>query len=428
MLNAYPREREQAGAVDPQVYLAEVDRLIRSPLLSGSEALCKLLQFLAQHTLNSPDEHLKEYEIATQVFGRPADFDPQADSGVRVQMGRLRTKLAEYYQSAGVDHPIQIEVPKGGYSLLFRQRVVTAALDPPQTNTAPPSAKAGRTGLRLSFLVGVTALISILATASVLIAVSHRLPASSDTASNQTAQAAPPSLRTFWGPFLQGSQVPFVVFSNAQFVGNPVTGMRYYDPSKDSQDHVSQNYTGIGEVMGVKELEGLFLRMGRQFQIKRGGLFTLDDARENNLIFVGSPTENLTLGEIPHNSGFVFKRLQVGQNDWVQGVVDLQPHAGENGVYVPTPESQTTGVDYAVVTLTHGLDHSHWILILAGASTVGTQAAVDYACDPDSVRDLLRELNIQHGSDMKSFEALLRVEVANAVPLTTELVKFRKTE
>ena len=428
MLNALQNDSEQTGLIDQHVCLTEVDRLIRSPLLSGSEALCKLLQFLAQHTLNSPDEHLKEYEIATQVFGRPADFDPQADSGVRVQMGRLRTKLAEYYQSAGTGDPIQIEVPKGGYSLLFRQRVVTAATDPPQTNTDAPSTKPARTGLRLSLLVGVTALISILATVGVLIAVSHRLPASSDTASNQTAQTAPPSLRTFWGPFLQGSQVPFVVFSNAQFVGNPITGMRYYDPSKDSRDHVSQSYTGIGEVMGVKELEGLFLRMGRQFQIKRGGLFTLDDARENNLIFVGSPIENLTLAEIPHNSGFVFRRMRVGQNDWAQGVVDLQPQAGESGEYLPTPESRPLEVDYAVITLTQGLDHTRWILILAGGSTVGTQAAVDYACNPDSVKDLLNRLNIQPGSSMKSFEALLRVKVANDVPLTTELVKFRKTE
>jgi len=204
--------------------------------------------------------------------------------------------------------------------------------------------------------------------------------------------------------------------------------MRYYDPSKDSRDLISQHYTGIGEVMGVEELEGLFVRSGRQFQIKRGGLFTLDDARKNNLIFVGSPTENLTLGEVPHSSGFVFRLLKTGHDDWVEGVVDLQPHAGENGEYLPTAVSRPMDLDYAVITLTHGLDRTRWILILAGASTVGTQAATDYVCDSDSVKDLLRRLNIQPGTDMKSFEALLRVKVANDVPLATELVKLRITE
>jgi hypothetical protein len=428
MLNIHQKRSESADAIDPQICLAEIDRLIRSPYLSGSEALCKLLQFLAQHTLNSPEDHLKEYEIATQVFGRPSDFDPQADSGVRVQMGRLRTKLAEHYQSIGANDPIQVEVPKGSYSLSFRQRIVLATSDSPENGAPAPSAKPARTGVRLSLFVSAAALICVLAIAGVLIAVFHRSPGSSDTAGNQTAQTVPPSLRTFWGPFLQGSQTPFVVFSNPLFVGDPITGMRYYDPSKDSRDRVTQRYTAFGEVMGVEELEGLFLRMGRQIQVKRGGLFTLDDARKNNLIFVGSPTENLTLGEIPYNSGFVFKRLPVGRDDWVQGVVDLQPRPGETGEYLPTQESRPMEIDYAVVTLTHGLDRTRWILILAGGSTVGTQAAVDYACDPDTVKDLLRQLNIQPGSDMKSFEALLRVKVANDVPLTSELVKFRETE
>jgi hypothetical protein len=428
MLNIHQRRSENADAIDPQICLAEIERLIRSPYLSGSEALCKLLQFLAQHTLNSPEDHLKEYEIATQVFGRPSDFDPQADSGVRVQMGRLRTKLAEYYQSAGASDPIQVEVPKGSYALSFRQRVVSATSDSPENVAPAHSAKPVRTGVRLSLLVSAAALICVLAAAGVLIAVFHRSPGSSDTAGNQTAQAAPPSLRTFWGPFLQGSDVPFVVFSNAQFVGNPIKGMRYYDPSKDSRGQVTQHYTGIGEVMGVEELEGLFLHFGRQFQIKRSGLFTLDDARKNNLIFVGSPTENLTLGKIPQSSGFTFKLLQVGHDDWVQGVVDLRPRPGETSEYLPTPESRPMEVDYAVITLTHGLDRTRWILILAGGSTIGTQAAVDYASDPDSVKDLLRRLSIQPGSDMKPFEALLRVKVANDVPLTTELVKFRETE
>jgi hypothetical protein len=427
MLSAY-RKRSENDVIDPQVYLAEIERLIRSPHLSGSEALCKLLQFLAQHTLNSPEDHLKEYEIATQVFGRPSDFDPQADSGVRVQVGRLRTKLAEYYQSEGANDPIQVEVPKGSYSLSFRQRVFPATLDSPGNGESAPAAKSAKTGPPLLLLLSATALISVLATTGVLLAVFHRAPRPPDPLGNQTAQTASPSLRTFWKPFLQDPDVPFVIFSNPRFVGSPVTGMRYYDASKDSLDRVTQRYTAFGEVMGVKELDGLFLRQGRQIQVKRGGLFTLDDARKNNLIFVGSPTENLTLGEIPYNSGFVFKRLQVGRDNWVQGVVDLQPRLGENSEYLPSEESRPMDVDYAVVTLAHGLDRTRWILILAGGSTVGTQAAVDYACDPDSVKDLLHRLNIQPDSDIKPFEALLRVKVANDVPLASELVKFRITE
>ena len=65
-------------------YLRQVERLAESHVLHGSESLCKLLRYLAHHALEHPGIPLKEYQIATEEFGRPADFDPTVDSMVRV--------------------------------------------------------------------------------------------------------------------------------------------------------------------------------------------------------------------------------------------------------------------------------------------------------------------------------------------------------
>src|SRR2546430_10481892 len=96
----------RASIAEREQLLAEIDRLTGSHVLHGSESLCKLLRYLAEHALHHPGVPLKEYQIATEVFGRPADFDPQSDSTIRVQAGRLRMKLAEYYSSEGADDPI----------------------------------------------------------------------------------------------------------------------------------------------------------------------------------------------------------------------------------------------------------------------------------------------------------------------------------
>ena len=80
-------EREQ--------YLTQIERLVSSQVLHGSESLCKLLRHLAKHALDHPGSAIKEYQIATEVFGRSSDFDPQVDSMVRVQAGRLRAKLSD---------------------------------------------------------------------------------------------------------------------------------------------------------------------------------------------------------------------------------------------------------------------------------------------------------------------------------------------
>src|ERR1700676_432759 len=90
----------------------EIEKLTNSHSLRGSDSLCRLLRYLAEHSLGDPPSTVKEYQIATEVFGRSAHFDPQVDSTVRVQVGRLRAKLAEYYGSEGADDPIVVELPK----------------------------------------------------------------------------------------------------------------------------------------------------------------------------------------------------------------------------------------------------------------------------------------------------------------------------
>src|ERR1700757_1639555 len=109
----------------------QIDKLIKSHSLHSSESLCKLLRYLAEHSLDHPGIALKEYQIATEVLGRPAGFDPQSDSTVRVQAGRLRVKLAEYYAHEGADDPILVEIPKGAYGLAFQLRGRPGAIQVP---------------------------------------------------------------------------------------------------------------------------------------------------------------------------------------------------------------------------------------------------------------------------------------------------------
>lgn len=94
-----------------------------SHVLHGSESLCKMLQYLTHQALSNPGVSVKEYQIATEVFGRPSDFDPHLDATVRVRAGRLRSKLAEYYGGVGHDDRIVAELPKGSYALSFHPRL-----------------------------------------------------------------------------------------------------------------------------------------------------------------------------------------------------------------------------------------------------------------------------------------------------------------
>src|SRR6266700_370092 len=109
-------------AIGREQCFQQIDKLIRSHSLHTSESLCKLLRYLAEHSLDHPGIAIKEYQIATEVLGRPAGFDPQSDSTVRVQAGRLRVKLAEYYATEGRDDAIVVESAKGADALTFQVR------------------------------------------------------------------------------------------------------------------------------------------------------------------------------------------------------------------------------------------------------------------------------------------------------------------
>jgi hypothetical protein len=66
------------------------------------------------------------------------------------------------------------------------------------------------------------------------------------------------------------------------------------------------------------------------------------------------------------------------------------------------------------------------VLILAGTTTIGTQAAVEYVSQKSSLEELLRRLSVSESGELKPFEAVIRVKVARGVPVGTELVSLRK--
>ncbi len=409
-------------AIGREQCFQQIDKLIKSHSLHTSESLCKLLRYLAEHSLDHPGIALKEYQIATEVLGRPVGFDPQSDSTVRVQAGRLRVKLAEYYAHEGPDDLIVVEVPKGSYALTFHLRAAKAGAQPVTTLILESENRPQPPRFTRGWVIGVAAFSVLLAvslsTTAVLLSQRGRSP-------GIAVQPAPAAYQIFWNRYVIGPQQPWVIFSNGSFVGRPETGMRYFNPSSDTRAFILDHYTGVGEVLAIHELDHVFALLNRPIRVKRGALFSLDDAKNNDLIFVGSPSENLSLLDIPGTQEFVFRRLDSGPRKGDLAVLNVHPLAGEPTLFLATPANQPTTEDYAVVSLLPGLDPSRSILILAGNSTFGTQAAVEYVCREDSVKELLKRLNVTKPSELKPFEALLHVKIAHGVPVMTDLVSVR---
>ena len=93
----------------------QLGKILASSQFARAERLSTFLRFIVNEVAAGRGDCLKETVIAVAVFGKPAGYDPKADSIVRIQAGRLREKLRDYYLSSGKDDKLVIELPKGSY-------------------------------------------------------------------------------------------------------------------------------------------------------------------------------------------------------------------------------------------------------------------------------------------------------------------------
>jgi serine/threonine-protein kinase len=132
-----------AVEIDVNAARRHLERVLASPGFSRNERMARFLRFVVEQHLEGKARELKESVIAIEVFGRSPDYDPTQDSIVRTEAGRLRARLAEYYAGEGKGDALVIEVPKGGYTPVFRQP--EAAPETIQTHR-PTRSQLGLTG------------------------------------------------------------------------------------------------------------------------------------------------------------------------------------------------------------------------------------------------------------------------------------------
>ncbi len=117
------------GQLGEEDVVVALQRLLAWPDIARSGQLSKFLSYIVERKLRGEAQSIKAYSIAVDVFGRPADFDPQTDPIVRVQARRLRALLSEFYRTEGAEDELRITLPTGRYVPEFVHR---ADIDVPE--------------------------------------------------------------------------------------------------------------------------------------------------------------------------------------------------------------------------------------------------------------------------------------------------------
>lgn len=124
----------------------QLDRMVSSDLFVHGPRQVRFLTYIVEATLDGQAHRLNQFAIGVEVFDRDEEFDPSADAIVRVEAGRLRSKLAEYYAGPGNEDRVVISMPKGGYGVTLQFRNAL----PAEANASEQSDVVLRRGLVIS--------------------------------------------------------------------------------------------------------------------------------------------------------------------------------------------------------------------------------------------------------------------------------------
>jgi TolB-like protein/Tfp pilus assembly protein PilF len=116
--------------ISEQAVLDQLERILASSTFVNSERLTRFLRIAVESAASGHAGELKEYALGLSVFDKNEGFDPRFDSIVRVEAGRLRTRLKQYYDTEGNRDAVLIELPKGSYVPKFAARHSAAAPAP----------------------------------------------------------------------------------------------------------------------------------------------------------------------------------------------------------------------------------------------------------------------------------------------------------
>lgn len=249
-----------------------------------------------------------------------------------------------------------------------------------------------------------------------------------------------------WGHMLRSAEPVLVVYSNTLFQGSAETGMKLLksldspgssvgspsipqNETGQSKLPILEHYTGIGEVMGSYFLGDFLARVRHSSRVKRSLLLTWEDLKTENIVVLGSPAENLFLRDLPQKQDFIFKQMLDDHNKLDFGVLNTNLQPGEQQKYFAKqggPSRSQISEDYAVVSLLQGVSGKKRLLILAGITTLGTQAAAEYVTKSEYIADLVNHLNVAApGAEPKlpmNYQVLVKVKVNGGVPVQISYV------
>lgn len=379
---------------------AHLERVLASDPFRSSRRSQEFLRFVVNSVLEGREDSIKERNIAVEVFQRGLDYNSSEDSFVRVKAGEVRRRLTAYYAAQNPEERIRIELPLGSYVPQFVPIQPSA-----ETATVPGAVGTPVPGVRPRWLLA-AAIVSVLAAIAASFAYLPRRHSAMDD---------------FWSPILRSPE-PVVIFlpipTSYNFVSEEFarhTTVPTWQGLDSKGDRFflapSPHKVGVGAAVGAIRFAALCVRTGKQYTLKAGEDFTFADLRNQPAVLFGAFSSPWT--EEMNNE----HRFRLERNG--SRIVDSR-NPGRQWSFKPGRYPGTPLDDYALASRVIDSKSGRAVIIAAGISTYGTQAAAEFLTEPSRMEELSRRA--PQRLNQGNFQVLLYTKILGNSPTPAKII------
>ncbi len=380
---------------------AHLDRVLASEPFRNSRRSQEFLRFVVNQVLEGREESIKERNIAVEVFQRGLGYNSSEDSFVRVKAGEVRRRLAAYYATEHAEDHLRFELPVGNYVPHFVRLEAAAA---PRETADAAAAVASRRRPRWPWISA--ALCATIAAAASLTLLPRRQSA----------------LEQFWAPILRSPE-PVVIFlpipASYSAIGE-AEARRQTDPVWQGVGPAGElrffasapHKVGVGAAVGAIRFAVLCAQTGKPYTLKSGTDFSFADLRNQPAVLFGAFSSPWAV-EI--NNEYRFKLIGGPGQNILDSLNPSRQWRATPGRYPGTPSE-----DYALASRVIDSKSGRTVIIAAGISTYGTQAAAEFLTEPSRLEELSRRA--RRPLSQGNFQVLLYTKVIGNSPTPARII------
>ena len=407
--------------------LEQLERIVSSSHFRNSKRYPSFLRFIVERTVEDNTEVLKERNLGTEVFGRPSDYDTNADPIVRVTAGEVRKRIAQYYQTPGHEAELRIDLPLGSYVPHFHSVLpavelaeethaehqlpaeVAPVVRTDDLGTAAADVEVASTSrwrwltIRLVWRIVLYALaLTGLGALTVL------------TVNAIRSRAQNSGTNYFWQAFTSNSSQALVVMG-VHFIdsaGKSIPVQTRPSPALNANQNAlnwmeNSDMVPVSDIIGYSKLTDLLTRRSLPYKTKSSVDTTLDEMRSGPVVLVGGfnnlwtmrLTSTLRFRFVPTTSSL--DSIQDSQHPEVLWSFDnLQP-------------ALSNSRDYAIIASYYDETIEQHVIIAAGIGMNGTIAASEFLTTERDMKDWLEDQKLAAN---KNIELVIETEVLDGQP------------